>query len=108
MTTEQFRRAVDNPDSYALISLNLYHYDQNRAKRNDPMLLSEVSDKIKVLDNIGYLEADLRKRTEEAFRGDYRDIRLNGSYKVCVPQNIFDSYPLGFDDLIEKLKQRFK
>ena len=107
MSSTQFERAVKIPDNYALIGVNMYHFDRERAKRNDPMELSEIYSDIKVLDNIGHLEADLKKRTDEAFKGNYTDIRLDGSYKVRVPQNVFNAYPLGFNGFVNKLKERF-
>lgn len=60
-----------------------------------------------ILDNIGILEADLRKRVDDAFRGDKSDIRAVGDYGVHVPQDIFKAYLCDFDRLVEKLKERF-
>lgn len=107
MTAEQCRCAVDNPDRYALISVNMYHYSQDLAKDNVRMELKDIYDKIKCLDNIGLLEADLRKRAVEAFKGGDSEIRLNGSYKVRVPQDVFDAYPLDFDGLVVRIKKYF-
>lgn len=103
MSSTQFKRAVEIPDRYALIGLNMYNFDRERAEKNDYVELSEIHSFIKVLDNIGFLEKDLRKRADEAFKGDDREIRLNGSYTVRVPQNVFDAYPLSFYELIERL-----
>lgn len=107
MSSTQFKRAVEIPDHYALIGVNMYHFDRERAKRNDPMELSEIYSNIKVLDNIGHLEADLKKRTDEAFKGNNTDIRLDGSYKVRVPQNVFNAHHLDFNGFVNKLKERF-
>ena len=76
-------------------------------ENNELMPLSDVYSNIKVLDNIGELESDLFNRTKEAFKWTPEDIRLNGSYKVMVPQKAFNSYPLDFNGLIERLKRRF-
>ena len=103
MSSTQFKRAVEILDRYALIGLNMYNFDRKRAEKNDYVELSEIHSFIKVLDNIGFLEKDLRKRADEAFKGDDREIRLNGSYTVRVPQNVFDAYPLSFYELIERL-----
>ena len=85
----------------------MYHFDRKRAEENTPFELYEIADYIKVLNNIGTLEKDLKNRTEEAFRGTETDIRLNGSYKVRVPQNVFDAHPMNFASFIESLKAWF-
>ena len=107
MSSTQFKCAVEIPDRYALVGLNMYNFDRKRAEKNDYVELSEIHSCIKVLDNIGTLETDLHKRANEAFKGDDSEIRLNGSYTVRVPQNVFDAYPLSFNALIERLKQYF-
>lgn len=88
MSSTQFKCAVDIPDRYALISVNMCKFDNSRAEKNNPMKISEIYDNIKCLDNIGTLEADLCKRVDEAFKGGEQDIRLNGAYKVRVPQSV--------------------
>lgn len=107
MSAIQFKRAVKNPDCYALISVNMYHFDRKRAEDNDPLLLSEIESNIKVLVNIGELETELYKHANEAFQRDETEIRLTGSYKVRVPQNVFDKYPLDFNGLVNLLKSHF-
>ena len=107
MSSIQFRCAVDMPDRYALISVNMYKFDRSRAEKNNPMEMSEIYDNIKCLDNIGTLEADLRKRADEAFKGGEQDIRLDGSYKVRVPQDVFKAHPLDFNGLLERIKNYF-
>ena len=69
--------------------------------------MSEIYDNIKCLDNIGTLEADLCKRVDEAFKGGEQDIRLDGAYKVRVPQSVFKTYPLDFNGLLESIKKHF-
>lgn len=107
MSSTQFRCAVDIPDRYALISVNMCKFDHSRAKKNNPMKMSEIYDNIKCLDNIGTLEADLCKRVDEAFKGGEQDIRLDGAYKVRVPQSVFKTYPLDFNGLLERIKKHF-
>ncbi len=107
MTAAQMECATSNPNAYAVISVNMYHYDRTKVENNELMPLSDVYSNIKVLDNIGELESDLFNRTKEAFKWTPEDIRLNGSYKVMVPQKAFNSYPLDFNGLIERLKRRF-
>lgn len=60
-----------------------------------------------ILDNIGILEADLRKRMTNAFRVDKSDTRAVDDYGVHVSQDIFKAYLCDFDRLVEKLKERF-
>ena len=107
MSATQFNVAVDNPNNYALIGVNMYNYDKKRAETNNPMALSEIYSNIKILNNIGYLEADLKKRADDAFKGKVTEIRLDGSYKVRVPQDVFDAYPLDFNSFVDYLKARF-
>ena len=107
MSVSQFECAVNNPNNYALISVNMYQFDRTRAENNDPMLLSEIYSNIKVLDNIGSLEADLYSRTKEAFKGSSTDIRLDGSYTVRVPQDVFKANPLDYNGLINRLQEKF-
>lgn len=107
MSSTQFRCAVNIPDRYALISVNMCKFDHSRAEKNNPMEMSEIYDNIKCLDNIGTLEADLCKRVDEAFKGGEQDIRLDGAYKVRVPQSVFKTYPLDFNGLLERIKKHF-
>lgn len=107
MSAAQFARAVDHPERYALVGMNMYHFDRHRVEVNEEATLAELLPCMKVLDTIGFLEADLRKRTDEAFRGGEREIRLNGSYTVRVPQDVFDAHSLGFDAFTAKLKGYF-
>lgn len=76
-------------------------------KKNESVTLSELYSNIKCHDNIGYLEKDLKKRTDDAFRGGENDIRLDGSYKVRVPQSVFDLNPLDFNGLLEIIISKF-
>lgn len=107
MTPCQFDCAVDYADRYALVSVNMSLFDKTKVDNKESVDLSVLSPNIKCLDNIGDLEKDLHTRTVEALRGNSNDIRLNASYKVVVPQRIFDNYPLNFNDLIEKIKSKF-
>lgn len=107
MSKKQFENAVNHPDDYALISAQMWTFNQKRVEEKERVSLDEMKERIRILDNIGILEADLRKRVDDAFRGDESDIRAVGDYGVHVPQNIFKAYPCDFDRLVEKLKERF-
>lgn len=107
MSATQFRCAVDAADRYALVRVNMYHFDRSRAEQNNPMQLAEIYNDIACLDNIGTLEAELRDRADEAFRGEDTDIRLDGSFKVRVPQDVFKEYPLDFNGLVDRIKEHF-
>ncbi len=104
MSATQFNNAVENPERYALISAQMWHFDQKRAENGEELTLEEMRPNLRVCDNIGTLEADLKKRVDEAFKGGEEDIRINGSYDVRVPQKVFN---LDFDELIEVLKAKF-
>ena len=104
MSATQFQKAVANPERYALISAQMWHFDQKRAENGEALTLDEMRPYLRVCDNIGMLEADLKKRVDEAFKGGEEDIRINGSYDVRVPQKVFR---LDFDELIEVLRVKF-
>lgn len=104
MSAMQFDRAVENPERYALLSAQMWRFDPQRAKDGEVLTLEEMRPLLRVCDNIGALEADLKKRVDDAFRGGEDDIRINGSYDVRVPQKVFN---LGFDELITELKRKF-
>ena len=104
MSATQFNNAVEKPERYALISAQMWHFDQKRAENGEELTLEEMRPNLRVCDNIGTLEADLKKRVDEAFKGGEEDIRINGSYDVRVPQKVFN---LDFDELIEVLKAKF-
>lgn len=104
MSATQFNNAVENPERYALISAQMWHFDQKRAENGETLTLDEMRPYLRVCDNIGMLEADLKKRVDEAFKGGEEDIRINGSYDVRVPQKVFR---LDFDELIEVLRVKF-
>ncbi len=104
MSATQFQKAVANPERYALISAQMWHFDQKRAENGEALTLDEMRPYLRVCDNIGMLEADLKKRVDEAFKGGEEDIRINGSYDVRVPQKVVK---LDFDELVEVLKTKF-
>lgn len=107
MTVTQFNLAVEEPERYALLSVNMYHFDRLRVEQNDPVALHEIYSNIKCLDNIGFLEKDLKVRADEAFKGGENDIRLDGAYKVRAPQSIFDANQLDFNGLLGKIISKF-
>ena len=104
MSATQFNNAVENPERYALISAQMWHFDQKRAENGEALTLDEMRPYLRVCDNIGMLEADLKKRVDEAFKGGEEDIRINGSYDVRVPQKVFR---LDFDKLMDVLRAKF-
>lgn len=104
MSAMQFQRAVANPQRYALISAQMWHFDQQRAEDGEALTLEEMNPYLRVCDNIGTLVADLKERVDEAFKGGEEDIRISGSYDVRVPQKVFN---LNFDELIAELKSKF-
>lgn len=107
MTQLQFHCAVDHPERYALMNVNMYHFDRTRAENGEMLQLSELYPNIKCLDNIGVLEKDLSDRTCKAFNGGMDDIRLDGYYKVIVPQSVFDCHSLDFNGMVDRIKTKF-
>ena len=104
MSTLQFQKAVANPLRYSLISAQMWNFDRKRAINDEPLQFAEMESLLRVCDNIGSLEADLKKRVDEAFKGDISDIRIVGSYDVCVPQKVFNT---DFTNLVSIIKSKF-
>ena len=104
MSATQLERAVENPKRYALISAQMWYFNPQRAKDGEALTLEEMNPYLRVCNKIGELEADLKKRVDEAFRGGEEDIRISGSYDVRVPQKVFN---LSFDGLIAELRSKF-
>ena len=89
---------------YSLISAQMWNFDQERAKNDENLSIEEMKQLLKVCDNIGALEADLKERVDAAFKGGEEDIRINGNYDVRIPQKVFK---LDFDKLISLIKKKF-
>ena len=104
MSALQFQTAVENPMRYSLISAQMWNFDQERAKNDENLSIEEMKQLLKVCDNIGALEADLKERVDAAFKGGEEDIRINGNYDVRIPQKVFK---LDFDKLISLIKKKF-
>ena len=104
MSATQFAKAVENPDRYALISAQMWHFEPRRAEAGEMLTLEEMRPLLRVCDNIGKLEADLKKRVDEAFKGGEEDIRISGNYDVRVPQKVFN---LSLDALVAEVKSKF-
>ena len=104
MSSTQFHNAVANSERYALISVQMWSFDQQRVKDGEHIDLSEMNRYIRVCDKIGILESDLEKRVDEAFKYTDSDISAVGSYEVHVPQKVFDK---DFNDLIQLIKEHF-
>ena len=104
MSTLQFQTAVEHPMRYFLISAQMWNFDKKRVEKDECLKIEEMEQLLKVCDNIGLLEADLKKRVDAAFEGGEEDIRINGSYDVRVPQIFFN---LNFTELISLIKEKF-
>ena len=104
MSATQFQKAVANPERYALISAQMWHFGPQRAEDGEALTLEEMIPYMRVCDVIGKLEEDLKKRVDEAFKGGEEDIRISGSYDVRVPQKVFN---MGFEDLMAELRRKF-
>lgn len=104
MSALQFHTAVENPMCYSLISAQMWNFDQTRAENDESLNIEEMEQLLRICDDIGLLEADLKKRVDAAFEGGEEDIRINGSYDVRVPQIFFK---LNFTELISLIKEKF-
>lgn len=116
MSHNQFHRAVDNKERYALVLASMETYPQPNEELNDYFRLNEneLRMRVRAIDNIGILEEDLRNRTVEAYRGtDGQDVCLNGSYTVRVPQKLFKAeynrdHAYNLDDFIARIINYFR
>jgi hypothetical protein len=104
MSTLQFQTAVEHPMRYSLISAQMWNFDKKRVENEECLKIEEMEQLLKVCDDIGLLEADLKKRVDAAFKGGEEDIRINGNYDVRIPQKVFK---LDFDKLISLIKKKF-
>lgn len=104
MSQKQFRNAVDNSDRYALISAQMWTFDEERVKANEHIELTEMEPRIRVCDRIGKLETELLKRMDKAFEYDEREISAVGSYDVHTPQKTFN---MTFDEFVIGLHRIF-
>ena len=82
----------------------MWSFDQTRAENDERLNIKEMEQLLRVCDDIGLLEADLKKRVDAAFKGGKEEIRINGSYDVRVPQKVFK---LNFAELISLIKEKF-
>ena len=82
----------------------MWNFDKKRVENEECLKIEEMEQLLKVCDDIGLLEADLKKRVDAAFEGGEEDIRINGSYDVRVPQKVFK---LNFAELISLIKEKF-
>jgi hypothetical protein len=108
MSPAQFNQAVATPDRYALMSVNMVSFEQDKAMGDDILDVNEVINDIHVLDVIGYLEQEIHKKTIDVFSGKLEDIHLNGSYKVRIPQIILKGEKSKkVTDFLDTIKRHF-
>lgn len=104
MSSLQFHTAVDNAERYALISAQMWGFDQQRVENGEEVPLSELYDRLRVCDNIGTLEKALLDKVEEALVYNEDEIHVVADYHVHVPQKLITQK---FSDLVGKLKSLF-
>ena len=104
MSAAQFQKAVAYPTRYALISAQMWDYSQEDALADVRVTLDVFDPLIKVCDNIGTLEAELKNRVDEAFRNDEDEIHAEGSYQILVPQKLITK---NFNELVAELSKIF-
>ncbi len=104
MSSLQFHTAVDNANRYALISAQMWGFDQQRVENGEEVPLSELYDRLRVCDNIGTLEKSLLDKVEEALVYIEDEIHVVADYHVHVPQKLITQT---FVDLVDKLKSWF-
>ncbi len=105
MSSLQFHTAVDNADRYALISAQMWGFDQQRVENGEEVPLSELEARLRVCDNIGTLEKSLLDKVEEALVYNEDEIHVVADYHVHVPQKLITQK---FQDLIDRLRIWFK
>lgn len=105
LSSTQYKKAVTNPNRYALISAQMWTFDQNRVETNEHVSIDEFEHRLKVCDNIGSIDPNLLTKLNDAFNYQDNEISAVGNYEVHVPQKIFT---LSFMEFIEKLKNYFQ
>lgn len=104
MSSLQFHTAVDNAERYALISAQMWGFDQQRVEYGEEVPLSELYDRLRVCDNIGTLEKALLDKVEEALVYNEDEIHVVADYYVHVPQKLITQ---SFDELISSIIKHF-
>lgn len=104
MSPAQFENAVAHPDRFALISAQMWDFDQSRVERREKVPIEELEPRIRVCNQIGFLERDLKRKVDDAFAYDKAEISAVGSYDVHVPQRVCTET---LTELIELLKTQF-
>lgn len=104
MSSLQFHTAVANAERYALISAQMWGFDQQRVKNGEDVPLSELYDRLRVCDNIGMLEKTLLDKVEEALVYNEDEIHVVADYHVHVPQKLITQT---FNHLILVLEDHF-
>lgn len=105
MSSLQFHTAVDNAERYALISAQMWGFDQQRVENGEEVPLSELYDRLRVCDNIGTLEKALLDKVEDALVYKKDEVHVVADYHVHVPQKLIKQM---FQDLIDSLRIWFK
>ncbi len=105
MSSTQYQNAVSNPSRYSLISAQMWTFDQKRVDAEEHVSFDEFESRLKVCENIGYIDPNLLTKLKAAFSYQDNEICAVGSYEVHVPQKMFT---LSFTKFIERLKTYFQ
>lgn len=104
MSSLQFHTAVAKAECYALISAQMWGFDQQRVENGEVVSLSELKNRLRVCDNIGTLEKTLLDKVEEALVYNEDEIHVVADYHVHVPQKLITQ---SFDELISSIIKHF-
>lgn len=104
MSSTQYQHAVSNPSRYSLISAQMWTFEQKRVEAEEKVSFEEFAPRLKVCEDIGYIDPNLLTKLEAAFSYQDNEISAVGNYEIHVPQKMFTH---SFTEFIENLKIYF-
>lgn len=104
MSSLQYKTAVEAADRYALISAQMWNFDQQRVERKEVVGLDEFIPMLRACSRIGHLAPDLETQLEDVFKNNNDQISASGTYEVHVPQSLLTQT---FGEIIEVIKKYF-
>lgn len=104
MSSTQYQHAVSNPSRYSLISAQMWTFEQKRVEAEEKVSFEEFAPRLKVCEDIGYIDPNILTKLEAAFSYQDNEISAVGNYEIHVPQKMFTH---SFTEFIENLKIYF-
>jgi hypothetical protein len=105
MSTLQYQRSIENEDRYALTCVDMFGFDRSLIGKHEYPSLEEILPRIRVIENIGYLNKGLVKQVQN----ESKDPHVNPGYQILVPQDLIkgdesETFDVFLQRLVEKVK----